>query len=152
MKTPNDGAFFIAPFALDGELMGLARWHVSDLSPKWIDVCRKLLQQHGSVFRVSFGQMFGHFEVKLTSSGGAGFGVFYANDEIDMFLESLRSTSIVQRVKACEQAFAKMLEISERPLNIVVAWANPNVARQDYELVKELSTHFAAAFFWTEAK
>jgi hypothetical protein len=164
--TVNPGTHWVAPFALDGELLGVELVRADALSPKWLDVCRHFLDAHGPVFRASFGQMLQHLELKLTSQAGHGLGTWYANQQIvvstaylngrdhraemdmlAMFVDSLRRNDAVQQAKATPQPFAQMATPDQRPLHVVVVWANPAVSDQDTELVRELSTHFAAAFF-----
>ena len=71
-KDASKMAFFIAPFAIDGGLIGLGEWRIADLSPEWLGVCEELLRDHGPSFRVTPGQMLDHIEIKLTFARGAG--------------------------------------------------------------------------------
>jgi len=43
--VPATDSFFSAPFTVDGELMGVGEWRVSDLSPRWLRFCEDLLSQ-----------------------------------------------------------------------------------------------------------
>ncbi|NIM13730.1 MAG: hypothetical protein GTO45_16775 [Candidatus Aminicenantes bacterium] len=157
--------FYVAPFTPDGKLLGVRKWKVKRLSPKWLGVCESILEQHGSTFRISMGQMLDHLEIKLTSSSGAGLGTFYAhgeialsaayfrgekeeteNDVMRMFVDSMRKIDIVQQMKKTETPFEKIFSIKKRPLAVVVIWANSNISDQDYQLINELFNHFAGAY------
>ena len=162
--TPRDH-FFSAPFAFDGESQGIGEWELSALSPRWLDVCEQLLRQHGPVFRTSLGHKLSHLEIELTSARGAGIGTFRAHNRVvistgylrgqdavadsevvQMLINSLRRVPIVQSAKSTPSPFEEMKSIVERPIHLIVAWADPNVSEQDEELVRELANHFAAAY------
>jgi hypothetical protein len=163
-ETP-DGTFYVAPFAVDGELLGVGRWDVASLSPRWLIVCERMIRAHGGSFRASFGQALSHIEVKLTAASGVGLGTFYAHgrvvvstaylrggdadaegEVVQMLINSLRKVSVTRQVTASDRAFEAMATIAERPLHLVVAWADENVSKQDQDVVTELATHFAAAY------
>ena len=163
-SNPTD-CFFVAPFSLDGEQIGIGVVQLSDLSPKWLRVCEMLLASHGPAFRKSLGQMLAHVEIKLTSISGAGIGSFYAHNQLvvstayfrgqdsaaeqeleRMFIDSLQSSETVQKAARTLQPFEALTEIKNRPLHVVVAWANPNATAEDQNLVRELANHFAAAY------
>jgi len=158
-------SMFVAPFAFNGELMGIGKCEVSELSLKWLDICRAILNDHGPVFRVSLGDSLSHLEIKLTSANGAGLGIFYAHSEIElstaylsgddpksendilsMFVSSLRKSNVVQNSQINSLPFEEVFSVKERPLHIVVVWANPKISDEDQELIQELSSHFAGAF------
>lgn len=165
IRPDSEEYFYTAALAANGELVGLGRWRLADLSPKWLAVCAGMIHSHGEVFRASFGQMLSHIEVKLTASGGVGLGMFYANrrvcvsaaylrgedlaaehEVLRMFVESLRRVDAVQRLRNNDEPFETMLGIRERPLHIVVPWPDGNVPDKDQELIRELANHFAGAF------
>lgn len=164
-KTSHSEAFFAAPFAVDGELVGIGRWEVAALSLEWLLVCEEMIRNNGACFRASFGQMLSHIEVKLTSASGPGLGMFYAHSRlilstaylsgydpaaeqkvVGMFIESLRRVDLVHHAKATNQPFAAMATIAERPLHVVIPWPVEDVSEPDQELVRELANHFAAAY------
>lgn len=156
----------VAVFTADGALEGTGTQRVAALSKKWIDVCRGMLAECGPKFRVPLGPL-RHLEVGLTSSDDIGVGMFFANSHIalstlylgkqsgpeaaaelmEMFLASLRRAMPVAAQQHERPAFSDLTEIHERPLYAVVVWANPAVSEDDYQLLREFSTHFAAAFF-----
>ena len=165
MGVTSPTTHFVAAFGFDGELVGLARRNTSELSPKWIEKCEQLLIQEGETFKASFGKTLEHIEVHLASESGLGLGTFYVNghvflstayltgknrDEegkvIGMFIESLRRVERVRLANGSEP-FETMRTLRERPLHIAVFWADPAISAQDEELAKELSMHFAAAYF-----
>ena len=162
MRTQS---FFTAPFAVDGEMLGLGEISIAQLSPKWLGVCGNIIGAHGDTFRVSLGQALSHLEIQLTASRGAGLGTFFANSEIvvstaylrgtdraleqvvlSSFVDSINRTTVGRQAGTSPSRFWSMLSISQRPLQVVIAWGNPQVSTQDAELVRELATHFAAAF------
>ena len=164
-KDASKMAFFVAPFAIDGGLIGLGEWRIADLSPKWLGVCEQVLRDHGPSFRVTFGQMLDHIEIKLTSARGAGLGTFSVHghvaastayfrgedagaegDLMKMFIDSLCRTAVVRQAQVTTHPFAEMTKITARPLHVVVAWANTAIADEDQRTVAELANHFAAAY------
>jgi hypothetical protein len=161
---PHD-SFFAAPFAVDGELLGIGSWRASDLSPRWLRVCERLLAEGGHAFRSALGPELPHLEVQFTSANGAGIGTFFAGGAIgisaaylrgqdagterevlEMFVRSLRATPLVQQAKATDLPFEGVFQLRERPLHVVVPWGNPTMSEQDEEIIGELSNHFAAAY------
>ncbi len=80
-------AFTTVPFAIDGEMIGLATWRLADLSPRWLSACQQLLEENGPSFRVSLGQTLDHLEINLTSADGGrpfsapDFSAFPASNE-----------------------------------------------------------------------
>ena len=169
MMPSSTDVFFVAPFALDGEFLGIGSLEVSGFSPKWLAICESILRQHGPLFRISMGQMLTYLEIELTSANGVGLSTFYAKGEAvisaaylsgrdaeaertvsRMFVDSLRSIPIIQQAKGSERPFESVFMIPERPLHVVVVWTNPNVSPEDFQLLQELSSHFAAAFLFCE--
>jgi len=166
MSAQSD-ALCIAAFAADGELVGTGRWRVSDLSPKWVGVCRSLLRENGPSFRASFGRPLAHIELKFTSAAGSALCAFFANGEIVMssacvsgfsgnadrevlrlFQQSLLQVPLIHwPTSDSSQAFQGLFSLSERPLVAVVCWGNPSVSDEDADLVRELGVHLAGAFF-----
>lgn len=163
------GEYHVAVFTRDGALEGTGTQRVAALSKKWIDVARGMLTELGPRFRVPLSPL-RHLEVGLTSADGNGVGTFYANGHIalstlylggqsgpeaaaelqEMFLASLRRAVPGAAEGREPPAFGDLIGIHERPLYAVVVWVNPAVSEDDYQLLREFSTHFAAAFFgWT---
>jgi len=164
VDVPATDSFFAAPFAVDGELMGVAEWHVSDLSPRWLRFCEDLLSQR-EAFKTPLPGPLAHLELRFTSAQGAALATFLASGQLvvsaaylrgdnpdaeqellSMFVESLRRSAFVQCSQAGQEPFGAVFGLNQRPLHVVVAWANPRVADNDEELVRELGNHLAAAF------
>lgn len=101
----------------------------------------------------------------MTSANGAGLGIFYAHGDIalstaylrgddrnaedeliSMFVSSLRRLKTVQGSQGNDLPFEQVFSLNERPLHVVVVWANPKISADDQELIRELSNHFAGAF------
>jgi hypothetical protein len=169
MNTARQDGFSIAPFAADGASLGTGFWHFSKLSPKWIETCRGFLVAHGASFRASWGQQLDRIDTKLTAANGAGIGTFYvdgipaastlylsgANEAVDEEVRQLFIGSMlnVQAVRACASTptpFSSIRAIRDRPLCVVVVWQDERISDEDSALVRELSNHFAAAFFQLE--
>lgn len=164
MSRPK--GFFVAPFAPDGELLEIGFWQASQLAPKWLDACRRFLDSNGQNFRASWGQQLDHIETKLTADCGAAIGSFYSGGEMaistlylsgtaptvddevtELFLRSMRGVGLVKAAQTSAKPFESILTIGDRPLTVVVVWENPAVTESDAQVIRELSLHFAAAFF-----
>ncbi|MBB6429765.1 hypothetical protein [Algisphaera agarilytica] len=159
--------FNVAAYTLTGEEVGRGFWEMSSLSPIWVEAGVTFLNQFGDNFpATSWGQELNHIETKLTSSDGAGLGQFYTNGQLsistlylagkdrsvdnevaDLFIQSLEQSDLVRQATTHPQPFASIRSIESRPLVVVFVWGNPEISDQDEELLQELSTHFAAAFF-----
>ena len=157
----------IAAFAADGELVGTGRWTVSDLSPKWVNVCQSILREHGPSFRASFGRPLAHIELKFDSSAGSALCTFFANGEIAMssacvsglsetadrevlqlFRQSLLREPLAHLAASDpSRAFQSLFSLPDRPLAAVVCWGNPTISEEDTNVVRELGVHLAGAFF-----
>ncbi len=106
-----------------------------------------------------------HIEIKLTSADGAGLGMFYVNGALalsvglfrgacaeteaavlDAFVASMRNSRVVQMAKSSDHPFEAALQLHQRPLLVLVVWPPDDLTETDADLVRELSTHFAAAF------
>jgi hypothetical protein len=159
-------AYHVAVFTPDGALEGTGTQPLADLSRKWLDFCSAMLRAHEPSFRASLGGPLQHLEVKLTSAAGDAIGTFYTHGQTAvstlylggqsgpaeheltaMFVASLRRSMPPQAPGLGGSAFAEVHALDQRPLHVVVVWANPTVADEDYDLLREFSTHFAAAFF-----
>jgi hypothetical protein len=161
--------FYVAPFAIDGEPMGIGEVLLPSLSLDRIVSFQKLVEDHGGNFRVSLEGSLNHIEVKLTSASGAGLGAFYANGQlatsamylrgdepeveeqlIHMFLASLRNLRLVQECQSTLLPFENITKIKNRPIHFVVPIPDPRVSETDEELIYEVAAHFAAAFLCSE--
>ena len=120
---------------------------------------------HADSFRTTLPGPLNHVELKFTSAAGAALGTFYVGGQLaasaaylrgdsldadqelmDMFVESLRRSSLVQNCKTEADPFAAVFGLRQRPLHVVVPWANPKIEEKDQDLVHELGNHIAAAF------
>jgi hypothetical protein len=156
--------FYAAPFAIDGEMLGLGAWQISALSPRWINFARDLLQEGGSTFHRSLPPPFERVHLRFTSASDAALATFsldtvvtassaYLRGEdltseqqlLEMFVQSARKADIVRKVQTTSEPFAKVFSIRERPLHVVIVWG-ASMHDQDAECIAQLATHFAAAF------
>lgn len=163
--TPTNQSFYAAPFAIDGELLGIGEWQLSKLSPRWLEFSREVLRSGGPVFDKSLSAPFDRVRLRFTSANGVAIATFSIDSVpvassaflrgtdsaaerqvLQMFVESSRRVRVVQRVSTTPEPFAKAFTISQRPLHIVIAWGTQQ--GEDADMVSELSTHFAAAFLF----
>ena len=158
--------YFVAPFTPGGDLIAVAGRSVSELSPRWLDFCRGLLRERGPVFHepvplpplshitLRFTSVDGAALVGLTVHGNAvssaialrGENPVTETDALKMFVESLRAVPLVKQAAEGASPFEAAFGLNERPLYVVVPWADPQIADGDQQLVMELENHLAAAF------
>jgi hypothetical protein len=155
-------------FALDGELIGIKTRPLTELSDKWLAVCESLLERNDASFRDSLGQRLAHIEIGLTAAAGMALGTFYVHGNLVLstaffigfspaaeeqlklaFVQSLRDSALVPHASSPEP-FAAVASTVERPLCIFVVWGTSGVSKQDSDLVRELSEHFAGAYIRRE--
>lgn len=158
--------FEVAAFDPSGLLIGTSRRRLSDLSDKWLAIATAYLTRHGGNFSANWGGPLSHLATQLTSSDGVGLVTFSADSVLvasfallsgmnrdtelsvlKMFVNSLRKTEMVQASAANETPFDDMLQLTTRPLMVVIPWGDERVTEQNDELVQELALHFAAAYF-----
>jgi hypothetical protein len=166
VNESKEAGFYIAPFSIDGTLMGVGFWKRADLSGFWIEVCRDLMKKHGCNFDTFLEKQLSHLRMKLTSAKGTALLTLFAQAKplssclllsgaskdadqqaVGMFVESIRKTSLVRAASAGLEPFAAIPGLDERPLMVVVPWPDETVSDHDHELVRELGLHFAGAFF-----
>ncbi len=163
MSEPRQNGFCILPFAPDGAPLGKGFWEFDRLSGRWIDACSAFLLSHGPSFKASWGQELEHIVTTLTSDSGAGLATFYVrgipalstlyvsgknkdtdSEVLEMFIRSMQSTEFA---RGDSSAFESIRNIAERPLTAAVVWESDALSDDDRDLLRELSTHFAAAMF-----
>jgi len=157
--------FHAAPFAFDGELLGVGAWQVSALSPRWVEFGREVLRTGGSAFHGPLPSPFERVGLCFTSVSGPALATFsldgvpvassaYLRGDdltaerqlLEMFLESVRRVDIVRKTQRTSQPFVEVFSIAERPLHVVISWGVSE--GDDGSMIAELGTHFAAAFFY----
>lgn len=157
--------FHAAPFAFDGELLGVGAWQVSGLSPRWIEFAREVLRAGGSAFHGPLPSPFERIGLRFTSASGAALATFSLDgvpvassaylrgDDLTaerqllaMFVESVRRVDIVRKSQRTSQPFVEAFSIAERPLHVAIAWGVSE--GDDASMIAELGTHFAAAFLY----
>lgn len=157
-------SFWVAPFAVDGELLGVAARRFDELSDHWLGVCTSLVDHFGPVFDQSLQGPLGHLRIKCTAAESAAMVVLYVHGQpassfaiatdavpaidaqvLAMFAESIRGSTNRFQVSNIESPFGEMTTLAQRPLMVVVPWPHSSIAEQDHELTKELGWHFAAA-------
>jgi len=166
MKTiaqPID-RFWIAPFVLDGELLGVGEWRFEDLSSRWIEVCTSLIEQYGPVFDENLQGPFSHIRIRCTATGSGAMVILYAHDlaasssvivlgtapaaeaqMLAMFAENICASTLRYQVSGLSKPFDEMTTLPQRPIAMVVPWAQSSISEQDHDLVTELMRHLAAA-------
>jgi hypothetical protein len=157
--------FFVAPFGIDGESMGVGQWRLADLSPQWLELSRQMLDRGGDSFRTTLPAPLERIAVRFTAAAGAALTSFHVGgtlavsaaylrgedagaeqELLGLFAESLRRTAVVQNANAGAESFGGVFRLTQRPLLVVVPWGTPGVAEEDEEAVQELATHLAGAF------
>lgn len=165
MAETTSQTFYVAPFAFNGEFQGIGVRQMSALSNRWLDFSRNILRAGGASFDTLLPPPFERVGLRFTSARGAALATFSLDgtmvassaylrgDDIaaerellEMFVESLRRVDAVRQTQATSQPFAEVFGISERPLHVVVAWGSS--PKQDSEMIAQLGTHFAGAFFY----
>lgn len=168
VQTKVEG-FFVAAFALDGTLEGIGRWSFEELSDKWLTLCDEYLAVHTSSFDELWSGNLAHIRTRLTRSSGVALVTFSAHGRVGvsialasgartaasssvlkMFVNSLRNVTAVRSSTQSPEPFQQVLTVEERPVMMVVPWADPEISDQDDALMRELSIHLAAAFFRRE--
>jgi hypothetical protein len=164
VPPPANETYFIAPYVIDGELVGVEPVKLASLSSRWIGVCRDLIEVHGLEFEESLEGPLSHLRIKYTSAKGAALilvsvherpavsGVFASglSDETDlealgMFAASAAQSLAKFRAIGRNSSFAGLATISERPLLVVIPYADALLTDEEYGLAKELMQHVAAA-------
>ena len=157
--------YFVAPFAVNGELMGIGEGTTSELSQQGREFWRRLLEASGPAFKgpvPSPGME--HVGLRFTSAEGAALVTFTVRDEIassavalrgtnppaesellKLFVESVRRAPLAKQSGAGPTAFEAVLQLTQRPLYVVVPWPNPRLSDEELDLVQELDSHLAAA-------
>jgi hypothetical protein len=164
VPLPSTSEFFVAAFAPDGELIGVAGRDLEKLSPKWLGFCRDLLASGRGMFRGSVPlPPLQHITLQVTAGSGAALVSFLVGDQpvssavaltgrdpaaeveaLKMFVGSMRGVPLVQQTAATSKPFEALFTLAERPVYVVVPWANPRVSQEDKQLVQELEIHLAA--------
>lgn len=156
--------FWIAPFALDGELVGVGEWWIDDISAHWINVCASLVQHYGPVFDEYLQGPLSHIRIRCTAGDGGAMVDLCVHDlmaasfvvvvgtapvaegqMLAMFAESLRSSTLLYRIGGSKEAFHEVITLPQRPIAIIVPWPQSSISEQDHELVTELARHLVAA-------
>ena len=170
MAVERRPGFFVLPFGMDGEPVGLGFWEQSRLSEEWLKVCRNYLEAHGSAFEAAWSGNLTHVRTKLTSASGAAVVTFVVQQKVvlsvllltgsslpgedsvaQMFVESLRRSAPAQAAAQSASPFSSVFSEGHRPLMVVVPWPEATVSDQDHELIRELGLHLAGAFFAMQA-
>jgi hypothetical protein len=166
-QTPD---YYVAPFAIDGECMGVGGQFISELSPRWLTFCRQMLNHRGPVFRCTIPlPPLAHIGLQFTSQTHAALVSFTVHSHpatsavalrgtnlvaeaevLKMFVDSLRRVPVVQQAAASRDPFGTAFGLVQRPIYIVVPWANPEISEADQNLVRELNNHTAATFLGSD--
>jgi hypothetical protein len=124
-----------------------------------------LLAAQGPVFRCPVPlPPLQHIHIQLTSSNAAALVTLTVHDQpvssavaltgsdpaadaevLRMFVDSMRNVWLVKQAAATPTPFAAVFGLAQRPLYVVIPWANPRLSAEDQQLVHELDNHLAAA-------
>ena len=155
-------SFYAAPFAIDGELLGVGAWQLSALSPRWLTFAREVLKSAGAQFNGCLPPPFERVALRYTSAGEAALATFCIGavpvassaylrggdtvaerQLLEMFVGSARRSEVVRQCQKTREPFAEVFSISERPLHTVIAWGTQG---SDADIISQLGNHFAGAF------
>lgn len=158
--------FYVAAFNIDGESIGMEKIEIDSLSSKWTENCAKYLERHGDNFDTPWDENLSFIRTRLTSASGTALITFSSNEKpaasiflargisqatelsvLKMFINSLRNTDLVRASARSIEPFEEMFSIEDRPLMVVVPWADPDITDNENKIVRELSMHLAAAYF-----
>jgi hypothetical protein len=160
------GGFFVGAFSLLGDFEGQSARRYENLSEKWIGLCRELLVELGTTFDYRWSNQLSHLRTKLTSAKGVGICTIFIKEQvaasmllmtgkdelaeqavIRMHQSSLRDSVPLIATGQDDGGFSRIASIVERPLMVVVPFPNKSVSEEDQDIVREISWHFAAAYF-----
>ena len=64
---------------------------------------------------------------------------------LTMFAESVRASTLRYQVSGISNPFHEMTTFTERPIAMVLPWAQSSISEEDHEIANELMRHLAAA-------
>tara|TARA_A100000171_G_C2029016_1_gene94883 strand:+ start:56 stop:544 length:489 start_codon:yes stop_codon:yes gene_type:complete len=161
--VPDVQTYHVAPYSADGELLGVGTWDIAKLSSKWLVLCRDVISRWGDTFRGALDGNLSHIQLQVTSANGAALVTCTANDEIatsSAFLAGANTKLETDVLAMFHQSLLnagsasirddgfRFADHTERPFAIHVIWGNPAVSDDDYDLIREIGTHLAGAFFY----
>jgi hypothetical protein len=148
---------------LNGESLGIATWHLSALSPRWLEFGREILRNGGGTFDRSLPVPFERVRLRFTSASTAALATFFLDawlatssvflrgddptverELLKMFVQSVQRSEAVRQSQTTSEPLAQAFSILERPLHLVVAWGTEQ--QEDGKMISELSAHLAGAF------
>jgi hypothetical protein len=166
MTTSEIQIFYLAAFDVKGELVGQSTFEVARLSPKWLQLCERLLVSNSERFAVNLTGPFARIAIRFTSASGAAIGTLSVNGNLanslllisgtvpdadrevtELFHHSVSAMIAKLNPYSLLIPFQELLKLKNRPLVCVVPWGDANVSEEDNELVREISWHLAGAFF-----
>jgi hypothetical protein len=169
MQDKQESGFYILPFGIDGEPVGIGFWDMSKLSEDLLCLCKEYLELPGTILEASRDEYLLHIRTKMTSTLGtavitflvhgrsassvllmSGLSPLVENDVEQLFVDSLSKTILVQSAAGLSKPFDGIISAKERPLMIVVPWPDANISDKDYQIIRDLSLHLAAVFFKQE--
>jgi len=170
MNVPtNVSSFFVAPFAIDGEAVGLGETRLANLSQRWLDFCAQILDSNGMVFRITLPAPFDRIALRFTASAGTALVSFFVDGQLvvsaaflsgddlsaekellGLFVASLQRTDVVQQSRSVAAPFSEVFGLAKRPLQVVVPCVTPDISDEDHTVVQQLCTHLAGTFFCRE--
>jgi hypothetical protein len=153
--------FAIHIYFPDGEPPETGSMSLETLSPKWLGICRDLLEQHGPVMNHNMGSTLSHIAIRMGGPVGQlvchGHPAFY-------FAVSLGSGSDQDKaalahfedlyVKACEfaqsaikeESLAVLRGSSAAPSLLILDASDPELSDEDGGMLGELANHLAGAY------
>jgi hypothetical protein len=165
-STERASGFHVLPFAIDGASVGKGYWEESQLSQHWLSFCRDFLKGNGPALERSLPGNLSDIGIKFTSGSGAALLTLTVQGRLivssvmvsghsptadaevaRMFVESLTRMTRGRVPELQNVPFSDLLTAAERPLIALVHWPDDNVTEDLDEMIRELTLHFAGAFF-----
>jgi hypothetical protein len=166
MSMQRRNGFFILPFGIDGEPVGMNFWEYSSLSAEWLEICARQVETPGAAPKVEWKGNLSHIRTDIVRAAGTALITFLVGERVAasallmsgcsasaeetfarLFVESLNRVNIVAAASSSPKPFEGVLAAKERPLMAVVAWPDETIRELDRDLVRELGLHLAGAFF-----
>jgi len=166
MGASRNPGFFIAVFLIDGEQEGFYYWEYSKLNDQWSEVYTNQFKSSGFSFDVAIAPNHPQMRVKvmgesrmllatLTHEGKVALSALLLtgaepnaeSELVQMFVESLRASVKAQFMIDTSGFFEGIKHIAERPLMIVIPWANHPRGPEDDSLLRDLGLGLAKTFF-----
>jgi hypothetical protein len=149
-------------YLLNGEFVGKGVWQLTNMSERWLTICRDALRHYGPIFKHRMSGPLSRFEMQFT----AGLAHFRCNDvlvlsavylpgttraadegALSVFTQQVLNSRLFKAASPDPTAFASHLAThAERPLAVSVLWGPSQIDEDDQSALIELDHHLAAEY------